>query len=481
MPLLPKELLKSFFESGDRPSAVHFASLIDSMMHLSDDRHIIGLRVYESARTYLPGDATLFDNSLYLCIAETTGAFSPAAWQPVMSAGAVTYMGTWNAQTNTPALQSSTGSKGQYYVVTVSGTTNINGITDWQVGDWIINNGNVWQKVDNTDSGSSPTAAQVVFTPTGVITSANVQAAIEELQTWTASQLAGKTDAFSGQVANIVSFDGDQRPVDSGLSLDIVPRMNASAFTAGNFVMSDGTNMQKDSGLNTSSFLTRNNTEVYSPSADYHPATKKYVDDAAQLKLDKPTETIPAGNFLTLNASGVPVDSGVNNSGIVAPSALNSYLSKTNSGIYVPADNYHPATKLYVDEAVRRTLIIPVQAVATVTTTTWSRLAVIVLPDLLEMYPGVTTIGVRVRYSYRLAASTTADLALSGDLIPTPTTVFSPSQQSLAVSTNVFRTALTPEFLITNNASTVLSVVGRRPTGTGAFNVHAATLILRIF
>ena len=105
MPLLPKELLKSFFESGDRPSAVHFASLIDSMMHLSDDRHIIGLRVYESARTYLPGDATLFDNSLYLCIAETTGAFSPAAWQPVMSAGAVTYMGTWNAQTNTPALQ----------------------------------------------------------------------------------------------------------------------------------------------------------------------------------------------------------------------------------------------------------------------------------------------------------------------------------------------------------------------------------------
>jgi hypothetical protein len=104
-----------------------------------------------------------------------------------------------------------------------------------------------------------------------------------------------------------------------------------------------------------------------------------------------------------------------------------------------------------------------------------------VLPDLLDMYPGVTTIGVRVRYAYRLAASTTADLALSGDLIPTPTTVFSPSQQSLATSTNAFRTALTPEFLITNNANTVLSVVGRRPTGTGAFNVHAATLILRIF
>lgn len=481
MPLLPKELLKSFFESGDRPSAVHFASLIDSMMHLSDDRHIIGLRVYEPARTYLPGDATLFDNSLYVCIAETSGVFSTAAWQPIMSAGAVTYMGAWNAQTNIPVLQSSTGTKGQYYVVTVSGSTTINGITDWQVGDWIINNGNVWQKVDNTDSGSLPTAAQVAFTPTGIITSANVQTAVEELQAWTVSQLGGKTDAFSGQTANIVSFDEDQRPVDSGLSLDIVPRMATAAFTAGNFVMSDGTNMQKDSGLNASNFLTRNNVDVYSPVADYHPSTKKYVDDATQLKLDKPADSILAGNFLTLNASGVMTDSGVNSSRIVVPSALDNYLSKTNAGSYVPTEHYHPATKLYVDESVRRTLIIPVQVVAAVTTTTWTRLAAIVIPDLLDMYPGVTTIAVRVRYAYRLAASTTADLALSGDLIPTPTSVFSQSQLSLATSTNVLRTALTPEFLIANNANTVLSVVGRRPTGTGAFNVHAATLILRIF
>lgn len=482
MPLLPKELLKSFFESGDRPSAVQFASLIDSMMHLSDDRHIVGLRVYESSRIYLPGDSTLFDNSLYVCLTETTGAFSSAAWQPVMSAGAVTYMGTWNAQTNTPALQSSTGTKGQYYVVTVSGNTNINGITDWQVGDWIINNGTVWQKVDNTDSGVSPTAAQVLFTPTGVITAANVQAAVEELQAWTASQLAGKTDAFSGQTANIVSFDGDQRPVDSGLSLDIVPRMNASAFTAGNFIVSDGTNMQKDSGLSASDFLTRNNTSVYSPTADYHPSTKKYVDDAVQLKLDKPGDSFQAGNFLTISESGAPVDSGVNSSRIVETSALDNYLSKTNSGIYVPTENYHPATKLYVDESVRRTVIIPVQLISTsLTTTTWSRVAVVVLPDLLEMYPGVTTIGVRVRYAYRLSAAATGDLALSSDLAATPASVISQSQQSIAVNASVFRTTLTPEFTIINNATTVLSVVGRRLSGTGVFNPHAATLILRFF
>jgi hypothetical protein len=42
--------------------------------------------------------------------------------------------------------------QGYYYVVDVAGTTNLNGITDWQVGDWAIFNGSIWQKVDNTDS-----------------------------------------------------------------------------------------------------------------------------------------------------------------------------------------------------------------------------------------------------------------------------------------------------------------------------------------
>jgi hypothetical protein len=69
--------------------------------------------------------------------------------------GDLNYQGTWNATTNTPTLTSSTGTKGYYYVVDVAGTTNLDGITDWQVGDWAIYNGTVWQKVDNTDAVSS--------------------------------------------------------------------------------------------------------------------------------------------------------------------------------------------------------------------------------------------------------------------------------------------------------------------------------------
>ena len=65
--------------------------------------------------------------------------------------GDLNYQGTWNATTNTPTLTSSVGTKGYYYVVSVAGTTNLNGITDWQVSDWAVFNGSVWQKIDNTD------------------------------------------------------------------------------------------------------------------------------------------------------------------------------------------------------------------------------------------------------------------------------------------------------------------------------------------
>jgi hypothetical protein len=66
--------------------------------------------------------------------------------------GGLQYQGTWNASTNTPTITSSVGSEGYFYIVSVAGNTIINGIGDWQVGDWIVFHGTTWQKVDNTES-----------------------------------------------------------------------------------------------------------------------------------------------------------------------------------------------------------------------------------------------------------------------------------------------------------------------------------------
>jgi hypothetical protein len=82
--------------------------------------------------------------------------------------GALVYKGTWNAATNSPTLTSSVGDKGDYYVVSQAGSTNLNGITDWQVNDIAVFNGAVWQKIDNTDavfSVNGQTGAVVLTAP----------------------------------------------------------------------------------------------------------------------------------------------------------------------------------------------------------------------------------------------------------------------------------------------------------------------------
>lgn len=77
----------------------------------------------------------------------------PTAQLPDSILGGAVYQGTWNASTNTPTIPAaSSANKGHYRVVTVAGTTDIDGTDDWEVGDWIISNGAAWDKVDNTDA-----------------------------------------------------------------------------------------------------------------------------------------------------------------------------------------------------------------------------------------------------------------------------------------------------------------------------------------
>ena len=76
----------------------------------------------------------------------------PAANLPDSIVGAVSYQGTWNAQNNNPALPNPTTVQGNYYVTEVPGTylSNV-----YAIGDWVISNGTVWEKVDNTQNVNS--------------------------------------------------------------------------------------------------------------------------------------------------------------------------------------------------------------------------------------------------------------------------------------------------------------------------------------
>ena len=77
----------------------------------------------------------------------------PTIQLPDALLGAVRYIGVWDASTNTPAIPAASASnKGWYYMVSVTGTTNINGNGEWVVGDWIVSNGARWDRVKNVDA-----------------------------------------------------------------------------------------------------------------------------------------------------------------------------------------------------------------------------------------------------------------------------------------------------------------------------------------
>jgi len=71
--------------------------------------------------------------------------------------GVLKYKGTWNAETNTPTLESAKGVAGEYYIVSTKGDTDLDGIREWAVGDWAVFSDqatDAWQKIDNTQVGN---------------------------------------------------------------------------------------------------------------------------------------------------------------------------------------------------------------------------------------------------------------------------------------------------------------------------------------
>lgn len=70
---------------------------------------------------------------------------------PASLVGALQFQGVWNARDNVPFLSSSIGVKGQYYKVSIAGSTPLNGQSSWQVGDMVVFNGTTWDQISGQD------------------------------------------------------------------------------------------------------------------------------------------------------------------------------------------------------------------------------------------------------------------------------------------------------------------------------------------
>lgn len=124
----------------------------------------------------------------------------PTSQLPDVAIGGLNYQGTWNASTNTPTIPTASSSnKGFYYKVATAGATNVSGITDWQIGDWIVSNGSAWDKIDNTDSVSSVNGATGAVTITTITGNAGTATKL----------LTARTIAMTGDVSwTSAAFDG---------------------------------------------------------------------------------------------------------------------------------------------------------------------------------------------------------------------------------------------------------------------------------
>jgi hypothetical protein len=141
--------------------------------------------------------------------------------------GQLEYAGTWNASTNTPTLVSGAGIKNQYYVVSVAGSTTLDGISDWQVGDWAIFNGTVWQKIDQTNSVSSVNG-QVGAVVLGV---ANIAGAVPNTVNVLTSGLVTGGGALTGNVT--ISLVNVPNANVTGLGTMATQNSNAVTITGG--------------------------------------------------------------------------------------------------------------------------------------------------------------------------------------------------------------------------------------------------------
>lgn len=68
--------------------------------------------------------------------------------------------GNWNASTNTPDITGTT-TAGFFWIVSVAGSTDLGGITDWAVNDWAVRTATGWAKVDNTQDLSTHSVTEL--------------------------------------------------------------------------------------------------------------------------------------------------------------------------------------------------------------------------------------------------------------------------------------------------------------------------------
>ena len=134
------------------------------------------------------------------------------------------FKGSWNADTNTPALANTDNvTAGTNYYVSDAGTVNLGaGNITFEVGDIVIYNGTVWSRIDATDAVVSVAGKSGVITldkaDVGLPNVDNTSDANKPISSATLSALAGKVDVDGAKVLSDNNYTTTEKNKLAGIA-----------------------------------------------------------------------------------------------------------------------------------------------------------------------------------------------------------------------------------------------------------------------
>jgi hypothetical protein len=117
--------------------------------------------------------------------------------------------------------------KGFYYRVSVAGTTSVDGVAEWKAGDWIVSEGSVWAKIDNTDAVTDDSNL-----PTLDPTNANASSLLRAVLTNIWGALGGKANSSHAH-ADATSIAAGFMPASDKAKLDRLTLATNTSITGG--------------------------------------------------------------------------------------------------------------------------------------------------------------------------------------------------------------------------------------------------------
>ena len=251
------------------------------------------------------------------------------------------FQGTWNAATNTPTLASGSGTTGHFYIVSTSGSTNLDGVTDWVTGDWAVfieqGGTDAWEKIDNSSVLDGAGTGQTVALWSGSGTSNTLTNA--------PITVSGNNTTFTGTIGSgAITSTGKITGTElEGTSLDINGTANIDGLLDVNSGVANTVAIFESTDDKAFIRIKDDDTDTYLISKDNKFSIGESSSDYNNFKVDISTGDTQIGGDLTVSGGDITLGGTGRIQGVDTVTASTDAANKAyvdahdgGAGVYLP-------------------------------------------------------------------------------------------------------------------------------------------------